>query len=138
MKSKTHRRKGGGQTCTNYCSKTFKKDFTKRFLAYSRKVIKSKNFPMKVYPNPPSEEFLQKIDKLCLGNYCNPGCNGFDKIVSKMKYLYKKDDVFNDFHKKLSEKDIVKLKRLGANSTCVNPEDFYKLIFPELKFYGNI
>jgi len=137
MKTKKRRistRGGGkdGKSCTNFCSKTFKKDFVKRYLKQFKEVIKNKNLPVKVVPRLPSEELLKKMNMLCLGNYCNRGCKGFDTLQSNLKNLYKEENVRNDFHKNISKRDLEKLQKQGVFSTCVNPEDFYNTIFPHV------
>ena len=78
------------------------------------------------------------MNTLCLGNYCNPECKGFDTIQGNLKSLYKKENVINGFHKKFSnnkekEKEKEKMIKQGAESSCVDPEEFYKIIFPEIK-----
>jgi len=120
-------------SCANYCDKTFKKDFMKRYKNYSRKVIKNKNLPIKIDPRPPSDELLQKMNVLCLGNYCNPDCKGFDYIQDNFSALYKKENTINDFHKNISKKNIKKLKKKGIETTCVDPEEFYNVLLPEVK-----
>jgi len=105
-------------SCSNFCNSSFVKDYTRRHYAY--------------YGKKPSSSVLKTMRSLCLKNYCNSNCQGFDNLVGpKIRRLYMMHNSKRGYADRMPHKEKEELRKRGVLSTCVNPEDFYKLVFPK-------